>query len=41
MHYIAHLAFKGGMATGTGFLFVLTHKPILIDEAVRMYAEGA
>jgi hypothetical protein len=40
MHYIAHFAFKGGLAARTGFLFMLTHEQVLVDEVVCIYAAG-
>jgi hypothetical protein len=40
MHYIAHFTFKRGLATRTGFLFMFTHVPVLVDEVVGVYAAG-
>ena len=31
MYYIAYFTFKGSMATRTGFLFVLTHRPMFVS----------
>jgi hypothetical protein len=40
MRYIAHFTFKRDLATRTGFLFMLTHVPVLVDEVAGIYAAG-